>query len=365
MMTYGWAILIIVIVAAVLYSLGIFNPSASVTATVTGFSGFSVSAACIPGGALELQATNGLGYAVNITKVNTTGSNGQPVSISLSLLILPGRSQLVFVPGACTTTSGSRFSNPVTIAYTEPGQVFPGPYTSSGMITGMSGAFRPVTVAESNSGDGYIMILRALPRLDQVTVIGWISNGPPISGKGGDSLAMGDIYDGSYSSIEIDTNGAMNWVSNGSHVPSNTNPCNAQGNAEIGSLSYQKWYMLVQTINANGNVEDYAYLSGNSTPQTATCSFGQAVYVPTSVWCIGSWDCDTALYPLLGNISDIQVYNTSLSSTQIQTIYNEGIGGAPLPDMNLVGWWPLDGNANDYSGNNNNGVASNINWVSP
>ena len=39
MMTYGWAILIIVIVAAVLYSFGIFSPSSSISATITGFSG--------------------------------------------------------------------------------------------------------------------------------------------------------------------------------------------------------------------------------------------------------------------------------------------------------------------------------------
>ena len=40
MMTYGWAILVIVIVAAVLYSLGIFSPSSSLSTTITGFSGF-------------------------------------------------------------------------------------------------------------------------------------------------------------------------------------------------------------------------------------------------------------------------------------------------------------------------------------
>jgi hypothetical protein len=37
MMTYGWAILIIVIVAVILYSMGIFNPSSSISATITGF----------------------------------------------------------------------------------------------------------------------------------------------------------------------------------------------------------------------------------------------------------------------------------------------------------------------------------------
>ena len=42
-MTYGWAILIIVIVAVILYSMGIFNPSSSITTTSIGFSPFTVS----------------------------------------------------------------------------------------------------------------------------------------------------------------------------------------------------------------------------------------------------------------------------------------------------------------------------------
>ena len=66
-----------------------------------------------------------------------------------------------------------------------------------------------------------------------------------------------------------------------------------------------------------------------------------------------------------GSITNVQAYSFSLSQTQITQIYDRGIGGAPISGVNLVGWWPLDGNANDYSGNNNNGVATNVNWVSP
>ena len=45
MMTYGWAILIIVIVAVILYSMGIFNPSSSITTTITGFQSLGVTQA--------------------------------------------------------------------------------------------------------------------------------------------------------------------------------------------------------------------------------------------------------------------------------------------------------------------------------
>ncbi|MGC8628960.1 MAG: hypothetical protein ACP5T4_01995, partial [Candidatus Micrarchaeia archaeon] len=56
-----------------------------------------------------------------------------------------------------------------------------------------------------------------------------------------------------------------------------------------------------------------------------------------------------------GSIANVQLYNASLPPAEIQMLYKEGIGGAPIDLQNLVGWWPLNGNTNDYSGNGNNG----------
>ncbi len=64
-----------------------------------------------------------------------------------------------------------------------------------------------------------------------------------------------------------------------------------------------------------------------------------------------------------GSLANIQIYNTSLSQAEITALYDEGIGGAPVRLQNLVGWWPLNGNANDYSGNNNNGVPSAVTYT--
>ncbi len=61
-----------------------------------------------------------------------------------------------------------------------------------------------------------------------------------------------------------------------------------------------------------------------------------------------------------GSIADVQIYNTSLSANEVTALYQEGIGGHALAINNLVGWWPLNGNANDYSGNNNDGTATNV-----
>ena len=63
---------------------------------------------------------------------------------------------------------------------------------------------------------------------------------------------------------------------------------------------------------------------------------------------------------LLGSISNVQFYNNSLDANSILALYQEGIGGAPINLQSLIGWWPLNGNANDYSGNLNNGVPTSV-----
>ena len=63
-----------------------------------------------------------------------------------------------------------------------------------------------------------------------------------------------------------------------------------------------------------------------------------------------------------GKIANMQLYNTAIGANEIYTLYQEGIGGAPINLQNLVGWWPLDGNANDYSGFTNNGVATAVTY---
>ena len=61
----------------------------------------------------------------------------------------------------------------------------------------------------------------------------------------------------------------------------------------------------------------------------------------------------------------MQIYNKTLTGPQINGLYSEGFGGGPITNAGLTNWYPLDGNANDYSGNNNNGAATNVNWMSP
>lgn len=70
-------------------------------------------------------------------------------------------------------------------------------------------------------------------------------------------------------------------------------------------------------------------------------------------------------YSFNGSIANFQLYNQSLSANQIGQLYREGIAGTPILSANLVGWWPLNGNSNDYSGFSNNAVpAGNVIYTS-
>ncbi len=90
----------------------------------------------------------------------------------------------------------------------------------------------------------------------------------------------------------------------------------------------------------------------------ATCSAGATPNtVLSGTAFIGVYQTSSGA-PFGGQIGDVQIYNTQLASPQVQKLYQEGISGVPISG-NVVGWWPLNGNANDYSGNSNNGILVN------
>ena len=140
MMTYGWAILVIVIVAAVLYSLGIFSPSSSLSTTVTGFSSFSVNGICLNNGAMKISLQNGVGYEINLYNLTASSSYGNFNITGVSYSVLPSGFMDLVLIGVCPTSTGVSYSVSLKLFYTEPGQVFPGPYETTGTVTGTSGS---------------------------------------------------------------------------------------------------------------------------------------------------------------------------------------------------------------------------------
>ena len=123
------------------------------------------------------------------------------------------------------------------------------------------------------------------------------------------------------------------------------------------------WNFVAYTLNGN---QVTLYLNGMSSNGLLTGS--GPIPLSNPYFAIGN---DREYYPrnsINGSIADVQVYNATLSSAAIDYLYHEGIGGVPTDLPHLVGWWPLNGNANDYSGNQNSGTNSNViytnNWAS-
>ena len=126
LMTYGWAILIIVIVAVILYSMGIFNPSSSVTFTSSGFSPFTIlSSLC-----------NNLGYKIaiiagpipnnanyiTINKVfvtSATGANATTASYTLTnpVTLKSGQSATILIPNVACNSANIHYSLSAKIQY--------------------------------------------------------------------------------------------------------------------------------------------------------------------------------------------------------------------------------------------------------
>jgi hypothetical protein len=123
----------------------------------------------------------------------------------------------------------------------------------------------------------------------------------------------------------------------------------------IQGAAYNKWMFIATTISgqlkswyANGN-----YLGDYVTGCTMGYSNANTVIGAISPNWLGTGYGMEEWFN--GSIADVQIYNASLSANEIRSIYLEGIVGPPIDLRHIVGWWPLDGNANDYSGNNETG----------
>ena len=101
------------------------------------------------------------------------------------------------------------------------------------------------------------------------------------------------------------------------------------------------WYNIVGVYNS-GVGSTFV----NGVNETSANSIGLGANAPFAMG-NGGEGCGSAPKPFIGQMANVQLYNTSLSASEIQALYLEGIGGAPIDLQNLVGWWPLNGNAND------------------
>ncbi len=116
------------------------------------------------------------------------------------------------------------------------------------------------------------------------------------------------------------------------------------------------WYFIVGTYNGR-SLE--LYIDGTLNSHYGTAGNASASAYETIGACL---DCGSSYY-INGSIADLQLYSDALTPTQVEELYMEGMNGLPSSNSGLQEWWPLDGNADDYTLNFNTGIAHNISYI--
>ena len=122
----------------------------------------------------------------------------------------------------------------------------------------------------------------------------------------------------------------------------------AQGQGDWSSLSFphsNHWYFVAVEYNGTSNTLPNLVFYLNTQSQEYSVPTG-LVQASTGAYLDAGFN---------GSVANVQIYNTSLSTNEINALYMEGIGGAPIDPVHITGWWSLNGNVNDYSGEGNSG----------
>jgi hypothetical protein len=372
MMTYGWAILIIVIVAVILYSMGIFSPASSISSTITGFSATPVSnAICTANGVLRIAVGDTTGHRILIKNISAT-SNGKTEVFTPSSTVDPnpiitsGNTYIFSVPNVCPAV-GTHFSASVNINYTEPTTSFPtSRYTSTGSVTGtVSTTVLPSQAAvfvQSNNTASYFSASVPNSFSNGVTVSFWID--PINNGRWGvygnyweDAVSYGSCGGPFYFFIEAGQNPPME-----SWSVVNSTGYNFREFPSI-NLHANEFQQLVGTWDGNHLA---VYLNGNLIG-TNVSTTGPIVPSVNQLYMSGTSSLSSpACNALSNNLADVQIYNNiSLTTAQIKALYSAGINGGPvISNKDLIGWWPINATVNnqakDYSGNGYNAQLTNV-----
>ncbi len=227
-------------------------------------------------------------------------------------------------------------------------------------LAGECSGYLPKFVAYMDGYSGLPIVVnvtkyRYLPnQTDAITILAWVRISPS------------------------DTTGWQRVVSYG------TEACNGQsagleinGGSVVGSVTYDsecgpstwtstlgvndnKWHMIGIVIPEGGGSSNVGlYFDGTAEPHAGTNTGTASI---TRQYIVLGGGAGTP--GIIGYIANVQIYDTALTPNAIDTVYHEGIGGTPINLQNLIGWWPLNGNANDYSGDNNNGQINSVTFTS-
>jgi len=357
LITYGWAILIIAIALAALFGLRIINYGGE---SCIAQPGFLCSSLTFRGsGLLTLQLAEYTFQQIKIVGVACTPGSSAPSNLDFIGLNFDSLSnnQQIAIGAVCPISSGNlgtTFSGSLWIEFSIPSypnlieQVGTLSVTAqqpalSANFSGKRGSFISVPSAQSLSvGDpGFTFSawvnLKAYPTGPQTghgfPLAGIIFEREPAYGWG------------------VNSTGWLNWIVS---VPGRAEPTNA----------YVPLKTITNLVITDNGTSIAAYENG---VLVSTFNGVNQVNNPAaSTLVMGARNASGTPYTFLnGSLVNVQIYSTALNASQVAQLYSRGLYGGPLPSAGIVSWWPLSGDAKDYSGTGNNGSPSNIIWSPP
>ena len=113
LMTYGWAILVVLVAIGALAYFGVLSPDRFLPAKCTLPAGIACTDFKISPTAVDIVLRNGMGLDATGVIVSVSGCGDSSPSVNLN-----NGQQLIFIAPTCTLTAGSKFSAEVNVSYT-------------------------------------------------------------------------------------------------------------------------------------------------------------------------------------------------------------------------------------------------------
>jgi hypothetical protein len=143
----------------------------------------------------------------------------------------------------------------------------------------------------------------------------------------------------------------LRWYNNNGNSNLNFSPTNS-------TLTTLNWHLVTFTADGTSGTAKYYFdgvLQSTSTNSIITqCNYNNnSLILGAEPNLLGKWG---------GKLDDIAIYNRALTQQEITNLYTSTVTLSCLPSYvptnGLVGYWPFCGNANDESGNVNNGTVN-------
>jgi len=127
-----------------------------------------------------------------------------------------------------------------------------------------------------------------------------------------------------------------------------------------GAIKLNQWYFYAATYNG---VVLNLYVNGQNVGALAKSGNFAQCNAPTYIGSGTPSESSGVQYYWYGDLADVQAYGTALTPQEVQELYIGGIGASPTALTSLIGWWPLNGNMRDYSGDGLNAQTGGQNTI--